>query len=524
MRICGFFCLALLWTAMSLGPPATAAAPGQDVMVVLDNSGSMRTHDPDFLIQQAVMDFLGGLGPNARMGIVIFDRQATLAEPLAEVGRPLARANLLERFKQVNYTGEFSNIPAAVERALYELKTRSAEDARKVIVLLTDGIVDTGNPAEDAKRESWLIEDLTQDCRRAAVHIYGIAFTEKADFRLIQTMAVRTGGEYFRAFSSREIHKVFQNINRKLAELQPSATPVEADEPEAPPPVAAAPAVGSATPLSKAILLAALVLAAGALGYVMWVRRKKALAPEGMPRAELIDLKNVTGRQTFRLQRPTLKIGRDASNDIVIPQDTVSGLHAVIEFRNGFFHLSDHYSKNKTRLNDVEIPPHTPHRLKNGDSITINKYRFIFLLPQDHSIGETMVEFSSRPPVERGARHPAPPPQAILIDVENVTREKTITLDKTTFRIGRDNANELTIARKSISGAHAAITCNQGIYYLEDQRSTNKTFLNGEALTPYTPSKLKSGDEIGFDIFKFIFLLEGQTPSGDTGQRWAEEV
>ena len=35
--------------------------------------------------------------------------------------------------------------------------------------------------------------------------------------------------------------------------------------------------------------------------------------------------------------------------------------------------------------------------------------------------------------------------------------------------------------------------------------------------------KLKSGDEIMFDVYKFIFLLERQLPTGDTGRRLPEE-
>jgi len=52
--------------------------------------------------------------------------------------------------------------------------------------------------------------------------------------------------------------------------------------------------------------------------------------------------------------------------------------------------------------------------------------------------------------------------------------------------------------------------------FLEDQRSKNTSSLNGKAVDPFSPQKLKSGDEITFDTYKFIFLLEHQTPAGDT--------
>ncbi|MBW2610455.1 MAG: FHA domain-containing protein [Deltaproteobacteria bacterium] len=33
------------------------------------------------------------------------------------------------------------------------------------------------------------------------------------------------------------------------------------------------------------------------------------------------------------------KIGRDPNNDIAIPNDTVSSLHATIEYRGDFFYI-----------------------------------------------------------------------------------------------------------------------------------------------------------------------------------------
>jgi len=85
-------------------------------------------------------------------------------------------------------------------------------------------------------------------------------------------------------------------------------------------------------------------------------------------------------------------------------------------------------------------------------------------------------------------------------------------------KIGRGPENEIGISKDSISGFHATIEYRDGFFYLEDQRSKNKTSLGGEVLEPNVPRKLKSGDEILFDIYKFIFLLEYELPSGDTGE------
>ena len=88
------------------------------------------------------------------------------------------------------------------------------------------------------------------------------------------------------------------------------------------------------------------------------------------------------------------------------------------------------------------------------------------------------------------------------------------------IKIGRGVHNDVSIDQHSVSGSHAAIQYKDGSFYLEDQRSKNKTRLNEKEIAPHTPTKLKSGDEIMIDIHKFIFLLEQQTPSGDTDENW----
>ena len=107
-------------------------------------------------------------------------------------------------------------------------------------------------------------------------------------------------------------------------------------------------------------------------------------------------------------------------------------------------------------------------------------------------------------------------PQALLVDVGNVTKRKTMILEKEVTSIGRGENNDVPIPEKTVSGYHATIEYRNGTFYLEDQRSRNKTYLNGDQLTPFTPQRLKSGDEITFTDSRFVFLIAYQTPSGET--------
>ena len=183
-----------------------------DIILVLDNSGSMKKNDPKFLTREVVSNFVSELGKNARLGMVIFDQEAQLIEPLREVKDPEARSRLMKNLDNVNYKGLFTNSPAGIERAIYELKTNGRNEAQKVIIFLTDGIVDTGDKNQDIEKERWLKEDLAKECEYEKIRIMGIAFTDKADFRLIQTLALKTGGDYFRAYKATDIENVFSKI------------------------------------------------------------------------------------------------------------------------------------------------------------------------------------------------------------------------------------------------------------------------------------------------------------------------
>ncbi|GAB4400712.1 MAG: hypothetical protein OHK0053_22610 [Microscillaceae bacterium] len=79
-------------------------------------------------------------------------------------------------------------------------------------------------------------------------------------------------------------------------------------------------------------------------------------------------LKVVAGsfNQAFRLNKPTITIGRAANNDIAIPEQTVSSKHATITVQNGSFFINDLGSTNGTFVNGSRIDSKI---LKSGDLI-----------------------------------------------------------------------------------------------------------------------------------------------------------
>ncbi len=429
--------LLVVVSAVSIGllradAAATAKAEGLvDVVFVIDNSGSMRKNDPRFLTPKIVRTFLGQLPDTTRAAMVLFDQRARLLQPLSDLSDPDSRKRLADSLGKVDYRGKFTDSAAGIERAVYELKSEGREAARQSIIFLTDGIVDTGDRQKDVEQTQWLKTDLTAECSASGIRILGIAFTEKADFPLIQALASRTGGTYYRATRAEDIAGVLDRILTLLPPPipEPTATdPVEAAPPEvntghaaidAPVSVESAgkPAVVSEKEpipereVSRSIwkfylplifiifilmgLVAMLVFKLFSLPAWLGGRKNTPLPIPGMvapspPEWELQDMNGSSGNiRLFDKARAT--VGRDDKNDLILPSPTVSNLHAIIEYREGAFFLEDHRSTNGTRLNDHQLTANQPVRLKSGDRISFANLAFKFVRPDRIISGDTVM-------------------------------------------------------------------------------------------------------------------------------------
>ena len=399
-------------------PQAELKQAELDIVFVLDNSGSMRNNDPNFITKEVVTNFLGGLGEKSHLGMVIFDETANLVVPLTSLDNAEVRARFLESLDKINFKGKFTNSPAGIERAIYELKTNGRQDTKKIIIFLTDGIVDTGNKSQDLEKENWLKEDLTRESKNAGIRIFGIAFTDDADFRLIQTLAVRTDGEYFRVFEVADLQEVFAKIKRIIAEPSTQETIASTAEtnrvaPTEPQEVSVkqrqvVPEMARKQKSSLVVILSGVIVLLALMVLLQVVRKRKTQvaqpamdqrtggrilpAEPRLPQAVLIDVGQAISKEslTLPLNKDTLRIGRDVGNDIVIARKTISSFHATIAYKDGYFYIEDLRSTNGTRLNDGKLRHNEPVRLKSGDKIDFSIHEFRFLIPDQTPLGETV--------------------------------------------------------------------------------------------------------------------------------------
>lgn len=404
-----------------------------DIMLVLDNSKTMRKNDPTFLTKKVIMSFVDQMQKRWRLGMVLFDDKARLIEQLTVLSYPEAKRTFVKGLQFLNYSGRYSNIPAGIERAVYELKYSGRTYAEKFLIFLTDGSVDIGDDHQNAERTEWLETRLLDEAIRNDIKMIGIGYTEYADIRLIRTLAQKSGGAYFQADQLEDIVKIFLQIievvsgadsvtddanrleaaEKTKASDDMSSSSAEKDSPKSIDKVMEKiPLSGyfDHFPIRYAVLGALSVLAVIMVIMILLrifrpgqkdqtdfpaaSREEPEIPPsvsEYVPEARLVDYKSVVSKSPILLNKRIIEIGRDKIRDISISKKTISSLHATIEYQDGYYYVEDQRSTNGTILNGKKLQPGKPVRLKSGDRIRFEAYEFGFFLPNQVPAGNTLI-------------------------------------------------------------------------------------------------------------------------------------
>ncbi|MGD2187195.1 MAG: FHA domain-containing protein [Desulfobacterales bacterium] len=104
---------------------------------------------------------------------------------------------------------------------------------------------------------------------------------------------------------------------------------------------------------------------------------------------------------------------------------------------------------------------------------------------------------------------------AMVVQLHEGVAIKKFRFKKPVLQIGRDPNSDIFIDNSVVSSTHAVIekkinpqSGGNPEYYIEDLKSTNSTFVNGEKITRH---KLKHNDmiRIGWNHFKFLDETKG---------------
>ncbi len=222
-------CLAVGFIIVALARPQSAEdytntnAEGIDIVMSLDISGSMLARDFNPNRLEAAKDisskFIMGR-PTDRIGLVVFAGEAFTQSPLTTDHTSLV--NLLNQV-QMGYIEDGTAIGNGLATAINRL--RDSECPSKVIILLTDGVNNSGQI--DPKTAADIAKDYGIRVYTIGVGSQGVApyptynswgeltyqnAKVEIDEKLLETIANETGGHYFRATDNTKLAEIYSEI------------------------------------------------------------------------------------------------------------------------------------------------------------------------------------------------------------------------------------------------------------------------------------------------------------------------
>jgi len=186
-----------------------------------------------------------------------------------------------------------------------------------------------------------------------------------------------------------------------------------------------------------------------------------------------------------------LIIGRKGHGaHIEIDDSSVSRNHGLIEKRNKKVFIKDLESLNGIYINEKKIEPNSWIEVTPTDTIKIVS-KYIAVIFENAEVKDDKSKIT--PKTKQDTNH----------DSEDFKQKIS---QKGEISIGRSATNEITLDDPTVSRFHANISFVDNAYWVEDLKSTNKTYLNGTELKEKT--RLKDSDVITISFYS-LNLLEG---------------
>lgn len=194
------------------------------------------------------------------------------------------------------------------------------------------------------------------------------------------------------------------------------------------------------------------------------------------------------------LNASRITVGRDASNDVVLDNVSVSGFHAVIFCEGDLYLVADLGSTNGSFINGQRINGRV--EFTDGDKLQFGSVRFVVGDSKPRRLATLVM------PVAQLETESCLASNASLRLVSGsgpvmlpVSRQ---------LSVGRNEENDLVLDSSMVSGQHATVFLENGVAVVTDSGSTNGTFVNGQRITR---AELHHGDRVRFDAIEYIFEM-----------------
>ncbi|WP_379132150.1 VWA domain-containing protein [Paenibacillus sp. sgz500958] len=182
--------------------------PVKDVVMVIDDSGSMTQSDPGNSRYAAAEGLVARMDKDNRVAVLTFSDEAQIVQPLTLLSTTDSVNQVTAAIANLQTTEGGTNISGALSQALSVINGDKTGDRGAMVILLSDGFSEF-----DTSRE--LQEYLDQGIK---VNTIGLGLDDPSGSELLKDIAGTTGGQYYDVSDTNLLAGVFQQIYDRLGD------------------------------------------------------------------------------------------------------------------------------------------------------------------------------------------------------------------------------------------------------------------------------------------------------------------
>ncbi|MCJ8012047.1 VWA domain-containing protein [Paenibacillus sp. KQZ6P-2] len=187
---------------------AGGSKPIKDIVLVIDNSGSMQQNDPDNARYTAAKDMINRMDSDNRVAVMAFNDQTDLLQPFIQVKDQAAKDKVAAEIDALEATDGGTNISLALSDTMKHIQDQGDAGRGTMVVLLSDGVSDVDLNSALAQYKQ----------KHVQVNTIGLSLVQSDGSSLLKSIAQETGGQYYDVQNAGDLSLVFQKIYNDVGE------------------------------------------------------------------------------------------------------------------------------------------------------------------------------------------------------------------------------------------------------------------------------------------------------------------
>lgn len=179
-----------------------SAKPVKDIVLIIDNSGSMKDTDPNQDRYTAAKNLINRMDRDNRVSVMVFDHATTLLQPFTRVKNQETKDEIIAEIDGLATTDGGTDISLALEDTMTHIQESHDAARSAMVIMLSDGFSETDHAR--------VLADYKQ--QQIAVNTIGLSLVNPDGAQLLQTIAAETGGQYYDVQNAADLSFVFQKI------------------------------------------------------------------------------------------------------------------------------------------------------------------------------------------------------------------------------------------------------------------------------------------------------------------------